>query len=156
MKFEYINPFIESSQSIINMTTGLSPAVGEVHIKQAPYKGNNTVIFIGLTGQIHGSVTFSLKNELACKLASSMMGGMPVPELDEMGKSAISELCNMILGNTASVFYKNDIAIDITPPTIFTGNNIELTPTHAEVVCVPLHFDNGDSIEIDINYKEKI
>lgn len=156
MKFEYINPFIESSQSIINMTTGLSPAVGEVHVKQAPYKGNNTVIFIGLTGQIHGSVTFSLKNELACKLASSMMGGMPVPELDDMGKSAISELCNMILGNTASVFYKNDIAIDITPPTIFTGSNIELTPTHAEVVCVPLHFDNGDSIEIDINYKEKV
>jgi len=153
MKVEYINPFIESSQSIINQTTGLSPILGKVYIKKAPYTGKNVLVLIGLIGDIKGSVVISLKNELACKIASAMMMGMPVPELNELAKSAISELCNMILGNTASIFYKNNINIDITPPTVLTGENINLTPSESTVVCVPLHL-NDDTIEIDISYKE--
>ena len=154
MKQEYVNPFIESSINVISQTTGFKPNVGKIYIKNLPYSGDNVIVIIGLTGEIKGTVVISLKNSVACKIASAMMCGMPVPELDEMSKSAISELCNMILGNTASVFAANNIKIDITPPTLLTGENLELSPIKSLVMCVPIMLNEKDCIEIDISVKE--
>lgn len=154
MKVEYINPFIESSINVINQTTGINPSLGKVHIKKNSYKGDNVVVLIGLTGEIQGNVIITLHKNLACKIASAMMCGMPVSELDEIARSAISELCNMILGNTANIFYSNNINIDITPPTLLTGDNMEFSQNKALTVCVPLHFEDGHEINIDISYRE--
>lgn len=154
MKVEYINPFIEASVDVINQTTGFKPAIGKVYIKNSPYTGDGVVILIGLTGQISGNVVISLSKSLACNIASAMMMGMPVPELDEMAKSAIAELCNMILGHTANIFYKANMNIDITPPTVLTGDNMQFSPSKSVTVCVPLNFEGGEALAIDISYKE--
>lgn len=154
MKVEYINPFIEASQNVISQTTGLKPEIGKIYVKNAPYSGDNVVVLIGLTGTIQGSVIISLRKTLACKIASAMMGGMAVPELDEIAKSAIAELCNMILGNTANIFYKNSIRIDITPPTVLTGENMQFSISKSAIICIPLEFGDGENIQIDITYKE--
>lgn len=155
MNVEYINPFIEASKKIIQEMAGLHPTLGEIYVKKVPYKGDSVVVLIGLTGEIQGNVVIGLKKTLACKIASHMMGGMPVPELDEIAKSAIAELCNMILGNTANIFYEKEIAIDITPPTVLTGDNMQLSSNQSIVICVPLVFDDDEKMEIDITYKEK-
>jgi len=154
MKVEYINPFIEASQDVIREMTALSPVLGKFYIKNAPYSGDNVVVLIGLTGAILGNVVMSFKKPLACKMASIMMCGMPVVELDEIAKSAIAELCNMILGNAASIFSKNKILIDITPPTVLTGENMQFSPSKSVIVCIPLVFSGGDTIDIDISYRE--
>lgn len=154
MKVEYINPFIEASLEVISQTTNMKPTIGKVFVKNNSYNGDGVVIFIGLTGKINGNVVLSLSKNLALNIASAMMGGMPVIELDEISKSAIAELANMILGNTASIFYKNGIGIDITPPTVLTGENINLTPTKSVTVCIPLNFQGGESLEIDVSYQE--
>ena len=44
--------------------------------------------------------------------------------------------------------------IDITPPTVLTGENIQLTPTKSVTVCIPLNFDGGESLQIDVSYQE--
>ncbi|WP_461205759.1 chemotaxis protein CheX [Clostridium sp. DL1XJH146] len=106
MKQEYINSFIESSQSVIAQVTGLQSTVGDIEVKDIPYRSDVVVVLIGLTGQIYGSVIISLSKDLACKIASIMMGGMEVTQLDEISKSAIAELGNMIMGNTANSLYQ--------------------------------------------------
>ncbi len=155
MKAEYINPFIEASTRIIEQATGLSARLGDISIKDRPYTEDSIIILIGLTGQISGTAVITFKKAIACKIASVMMMGMPVEQLDEIAKSAIGELCNMILGNTATIFSKNGINIDITPPTIFTGENMELSIHKSVVVCIPLIFEDGQSIHIDISYVDK-
>ncbi|MBV7273361.1 chemotaxis protein CheX [Clostridium thailandense] len=155
MKVEYINPFIEASRNVIAETTGLNPVLGKIYIKDIPYMANSVVVMIGITGAIQGSVIISLKRTLACKIASAMMGGMLVPELDEIAKSAIAELCNMILGNTSNIFYKNNMDIDITPPTVLTGENMQFSIAKSVIVCVPLEFCDEERMEIAITYKEK-
>ncbi len=152
MKAEYINPFIEASINIIKQTTGLSAKLGNIFVKDKPYANENIIVLIGLTGQILGSAVISFKKPIALQIASGMMMGMQVNELDEIAKSAIGELCNMIMGNTATIFSQKGINVDITPPTIFTGDNIELTIHKSIVVCVPLIFDDGNQIQIDISY----
>lgn len=155
MKIEYINPFIEASKSIINQTTGFLPEMGKPYVKEAPYKGNNVLVLIGLTGEIHGSAVIIFSNDVACKIAAAMMMVESISELDEIAKSAISELCNMILGNTATIFSQKGINIDITPPTMLTGDNMELTVHKNTVISIPLIFEDNSKMEIDISYIEK-
>lgn len=155
MKVEYINPFVEAkSCNVISQVLGSEPTVGKPHLKTTPYASENVVTFIGITGEIRGNVVVAFNRETVLKIASAMMGGMPVQELDEMSKSAIAELCNMILGNTATIFSKNNISIDITPPTVLTGDNLELTPPKGVVVRIPLLIEEGAPVDIDIAYME--
>lgn len=155
MNIEYINPFITASTNIITEATGLSPIVGKVYKKDTHCESGNVVVLIGLTGKISGSAVMAFNREFACKIASSMMMGAPVPEFDEIAKSAIGELCNMILGNTATLFSKMGMTLDITPPTIFTGDNIILSTHQSIIECVQLNFDDGNIIELDISYIEE-
>lgn len=82
-----------------------------------------------------------------------MIGG-PVEELDEISKSAISELCNMIVGNASTLFSKKNMFIEITPPTTFTGNDLEVSVHKSLVLNIPILFDTGEKMEIDISYEK--
>ena len=98
MNVEYINPFIEASQQVIQMMTGIKPTLGKVHLKNSPYPSDSVAVIVGLTGKLRGQVIISLNIETAMSIASIMMGGMPIEKFDDMPKSAISELGNMIWG----------------------------------------------------------
>lgn len=60
----------------------------------------------------------------------------------------------MILGNTSTLFSQQKMFVDITPPTILTGNNIEVTLQNPVTLSVPLVFNNGEKIGIDISFRE--
>ncbi|HEX9062123.1 MAG TPA: chemotaxis protein CheX [Clostridia bacterium] len=151
MNVEYINPFIEASQTVLMQSTGLDAKLGNIFLKNSPYKSDTLVIIIGLTGKMRGQVVFSMNKNLALKVASSMMFGMPITELDDIAKSAIAELTNMILGNAATILYNKGIGIDITPPSVLIGDNMMISPSKMKTVCIPLTVDTGDTLEIDVS-----
>jgi chemotaxis protein CheX len=76
------------------------------------------------------------------------MGGMEVKELDNISRSAVSELANMIMGNAAMLLYNQGVATEITPPSFLTGDNIEVYSDKLESVCV--EFDLGDMGKIEL------
>lgn len=151
MNIEYINPFIEASQTVIKQIASLEAKLGKVYLKTAPYRSEDIIIMVGLTGKIRGQAIFSMTRALGMKIASSMMMGMPVTEFDELSKSAISELANMIMGNAATILYNKGINIDITPPSLLMGENMQITPSKMKTICVPLLLDNDEKIELDIS-----
>lgn len=144
MNIEYINPFIEASQTVLKQIASLDAKLGKVFLKTAPYKSEDIIIMVGLTGKIRGQANFSMKKGFAMKIASSMMMGMPVSEFDELSKSAISELANMIMGNAATILYNKGINVDITPPALLMGENMQITPSKMTTICVPLNV--GDDV----------
>lgn len=147
---DLINPFIQGTQSILRDVCQEESKLGKVYLKKSPYASNTIAIIIGLTGDIKGQVIFSLGIKTACSIASKMMMGMPVLELDEMAKSAISELTNMILGNTATLFYNNGVTVDITPPSLLMGDNIQISTSKMQTICIPLQLSEGTTFEIDV------
>ncbi len=151
MNIEYINPFIEASQTVIKQIASLDAKLGKVYLKTAPYRSEDIIIMVGLTGKIRGQAIFSMTRELGMKIASSMMMGMEVTEFDELSKSAISELANMIMGNAATILYNRGLNIDITPPSLLMGENMQITPSKMKTICIPLQLDNNDKIELDIS-----
>lgn len=153
MKVEYINPFIEASQSVINMLCGAEVKLGKVYLRKSPFSVNQVIIMIGVVGKIKGQVCFELSVETAKKIASAMMGGIPVAELDEMSKSAVSEMGNMIMGNTSTIFANKSIHIDITPPSLLTGERVEMSNKIPAIVA-PLELEGFGTIEIIVAAEE--
>jgi chemotaxis protein CheX len=150
MNVEYINPFINVSVSLIKMICNADVNRGQIFIKNSPFTAKSVVIIIGVAGEFKGQVFFSMDESTACKIASAMMFGMEVNALEEMAKSAIAELGNVIMGNVSTEFYNNGIKIDITPPTVMVGNDMAESTKGVKTICVPLILDNIGEIEIDV------
>lgn len=150
---EYINPFISAAQTVLRDFCQIDSTIGKPYLKQAYYEGDMLAVIIGVTGVLRGQVILTMETQTACNIASKMMMGMPVPELNDMAKSAVSELCNMILGNAATIFSTKSIALDITPPTITLGTNLSFSVSDSKTICVPLDFEQG-SLEINIAIKD--
>lgn len=152
VRVEYINAFIKASTEVLNNFVTEKFTVGRPFIRQNPYPTKELVIILGITGDIKGQAVLSLSEELAKGVASGMMMGMPVDVIDEMAKSALSELGNMIMGNSATLLFNSGFKIDITPPTLMKGTSIEISSAGMETICVPLVSDMG-VIEFDIAIK---
>jgi len=150
---EYINPFISAAQTVLRDFCQIESTIAKPYLKQAIYEGDILAVIIGITGVLRGQVILTMETKTACNIASQMMMGMPVPELNDMAKSAVSELSNMILGNTATIFSTKNIALDITPPTITLGTNLSFSVSDSKTICVPLHFAQGE-LEINIAIKD--
>ena len=71
------------------------------------------------------------------------MMGMPVDTFDEMAKSAISELSNMITGNASTSLASQGLEIDISPPTLITGNSVTITTGTLQTIVVPVETEAG-------------
>ncbi|NJD01565.1 MAG: chemotaxis protein CheX [Ruminiclostridium sp.] len=156
MNIDYINPFIEASQTVLRQIASINAKLGKVYLKDSPYKSDSILILVGLTGSIRGQAIFSMSRNLAMSIASSMMFGMPVVELDEISISAISELTNMILGNAATLLYNRGTSIEITPPSLLMGDNMTISQSKMKTVCVPLLLENDGVIELDISIESEL
>lgn len=152
MKAEYVNAFIKASTEVLNNFVTEKFSVGRPYIRQNPFPTKEIVIILGITGDIRGQAVFSLSEQMARDVASGMMMGMPVDVIDEMAKSALSELGNMIMGNSATLLFNLGVKIDITPPSLVKGQAIEITSSGLETICVPLVSTLGE-IEFDIGIK---
>ena len=150
IKADYINPFIMSAVTILNQVCQLNVKMGKPYIKQANYEEETVTINIGITGEIKGQTIMAFPKAVACFVASRMMM-MPVTELDDISKSAISELGNMIMGNAATIFSTKQIGIDITPPVMIIGS-VEIS-TVTSNICIPIHLDERNSMEINVSLK---
>lgn len=153
MRAEYINPLIVSLVNICRDMTGTEIQKANPHIRSNPLSINEVAIMIGITGDLKGQLMLSFKEETAKRIVSKMMMGTPVLELDELSKSAISELGNMIAGNYATGLSGYGLQVDITTPTVIKGNNIEISLFNKKQLSIPFISDIGE-ITVDISITE--
>jgi len=146
---EFINPFLIATAGVLKDMCQIELKVEKPYIKTNEFADESILIMIGVTGEMRGQVIIALTITNACDVASKMMMGMPVVELNDLSISAISELGNMIMGNTATILSTKGIGIDITPPTICRGN-MSITTTHAKNICIPFSYENKVIMELDI------
>ena len=152
---DYINPFLMAATGIMKDACQVDLNIGKPYFKTNEFGEESAIIMIGLTGQLKGQVLLAFTMQSALDAASKMMMGMPVTALDDMAKSAISELGNMIMGNAAIVFSSNGVGIDITPPTLSHGE-VSFTNNFAKTLCVPMVFADGSgSIDLFLALRQE-
>lgn len=148
MNVQYLNPFLESASAVIQQFCNVTVTQGELAVTEWDYRDDHTWIRIGMTGHLEGHVFFGLHNDLALRIVSAMMGGFPVSELDELGKSAISELGNMISGNASTILYSQGVEIDITPPQLIQHR--DMLAVSGPALSAPLDLSDMGRMEIQV------
>ena len=153
MDVKYVNPFIESFTAVMPQLGYNNIQEGNLSVKGQELVNSGVNIIIGIVGKMRGNVVYSINIESAKRIASTMMMGMPVEELDEMSKSALSELANMLTASAATNFYNLGLPIDISTPTLLQGENMSIKMSSNQVLCVELTADDN-VIEVNIAFEK--
>lgn len=157
MRVEYINPFVESAYNVLKEVLGAEVNRGDLYLKSTSMPVLGVAAVVGLAGDVEGRVLFDMTKETAVNVASSMLEGMDMEkptELDDMGKATITELANMITGQAVTKLHNLGFQFDLTPPAIFTGENMEVSDTGVEALIVPMELPQG-KIEINVAVRER-
>jgi len=153
MEAKLLNPIVSSLSESISMFTGVGPEKESVNLLNDSVPSNtDTHVFIGITGDLYGTVLLSAKKENALKLASSM-AGMELSDFDDISISALKELCNMVVGGAVTRYSQMGLDSEITPPTFLEGNNLNI---RASYPLVSVNFTLSDiNFYINLSVKQK-
>jgi len=151
MDVKHVEPFLESFRHVMGQFGFASIRTGNLSKKGKELTGSGILLIVGIVGELKGNLVYIISPESAKKIASAMMNGTPVPQLDSMAKSAISELTNMLAAHAATGFSKIGVHIDISTPTFLQGESISITMASEKVLCLQLIADDA-TVDINISF----
>jgi chemotaxis protein CheX len=157
MRVEYINPFVESAYNVLTEVLQTEVTRGELYLKSAAMPMLGVAMIVGLAGDVEGRVLFDMKLETGIGVASTMLTTMdmePVTELNDMARATLTELANMITGQAVTKLHNLGFRFDLTPPAIFSGQNMEVSDPNFEALIVPMELPQG-KIEINVAVRER-
>lgn len=149
MDVKYILPFLEGLKNILEQFGMGDIQRSGLYKKDYMAVDKDVTAIIGIVGELRGNVAYSMSQDTAKNIVSSMMMGMSVEDLDEMARSAIGELSNMVTGNASTLLSGNDINVDITPPSIVFGSDIYFIISSVDTITVDLQTPVGN-VEVNI------
>lgn len=152
MRIDFITPFLESTEEIVNEVLNVEAKRGEIDLK-----ANETIpdvgVLIGITGQVVGRMLLIFDKDLAEKFVEIMNNEKY--DLDsDMGQSTIGEIGNMIMGRSITKLYDLGFHFEITPPSVIVGRSVKISTLGIETLSVSYEMPLG-KMEINISIKEK-
>lgn len=148
MDIKLVNPFIDAFLAVMPQLGFMEIKKLGITVKNRNLKSLGVMINLGIVGDVKGNVVYGMEIDSAKKIASKMMMGMPVNELDDMAQSAISELTNMLTANASINLSNNGVNINISTPTLIYGRDFEAKMNTDSVLCIQLAVDE---IPVEIN-----
>ncbi len=153
MRVEYINPFVESAFNVMKEVLQCDVKRGELYLKSTSMPVMGVAAIVGLAGDVEGRVLFDMDRPTALKIASAM-NNEEITTMDDLAKATITELANMITGQAVTKLHELGFKFDLTPPAIFTGENMEISNQDVEALIVPMETPQG-KIEINVAIRER-
>ncbi|AVK48192.1 hypothetical protein AXY43_09210 [Clostridium sp. MF28] len=149
MNVKCINPFLDAVKSVLEQLGITDIKMSGLSKKEKMFVNLEITSMIGIVGDIRGNIAYSMSEESAKKIISTMMMGMNVENIDEIGRSAIGELTNMITGNAATMLSDNGYLTDITPPSTVFGKDMYFIISTVETIAIEIDSSIG-RIEVNI------
>lgn len=159
MRVEYINPFVETSYSILKEVLGGTEVKrGDLYLKSTAVPMMGVAALVGLAGDVEGRVVFDMTTETGLNIASKM-NGETLTSFDDLAKATISELANLITGQAVTKLQELGFKFDLTPPALFVGEKMEIaalsgTTENVEALIVPLISECG-KVEVNVAIRER-
>ena len=154
MRVEYINPFVESAFSIMQEVLQGEIDRKDLYLKKTSQPVMGVAALVGLAGDVEGRVLIDMSRDTAVKIASTM-NGEELTELDDLVKATITELANMITAQAVTKLFDLGFKFDLTPPSIITGDNMQVTNADVEALIVPMEMKQG-LVEINVAIRERM
>jgi chemotaxis protein CheX len=157
MRVEYINPFVESAFSVLKEVLNSPVKRGDIYLKPTSMHIMGVAALVGLAGDVEGRVLFDMTRDTALHVAGAM-NSENFTVLDELGKATIQELANMITAQAVTKLHELGFKFDLTPPALFTGDNMEVSTNLGEVeaLIVPMELGDKGIIEVNVAIRERV
>jgi len=157
MRVEYINPFVESAFSVLKEVMNAEVKRGEIYLKPTTMSIQGVAALVGLAGDVEGRVLFDMTKDTALHVAGAM-NQEEFTTFDELAKATIQELANMITAQAVTKLHDLGFKFDLTPPALFTGDNMEVSTNLGEVeaLIVPMELGNNGKIEVNVAIRERV
>jgi chemotaxis protein CheX len=155
MRVEYINPFVEAAFNVLKEVLDADVKRGELYLKSTTMSIMGVAALVGLAGDVEGRVLFDMTKETALNIAGTM-NGEQFTALDELAKATITELANMITAQAVTKLHDLGFKFDLTPPALFSGENMEISNREVEALIVPMELGEQGKIEINVAVRERV
>lgn len=155
MKAEFINPFVGAAYDVIKKVAKIEATKGELALANSPIRGNEVNVVIGVTGDLTGQIIFCLSEATALVFASKMLMNLTTDSLNELAKSAICEMANIILGNAVTALGERGYFCNLTPPALLIGKDVIVSTQVLKFLVIPLETKEG-RITINVALQENL
>jgi chemotaxis protein CheX len=154
MRVEYINPFVEAAFSVLKEVLNTDVKRGDLYLKSTTMSIMGVAAIVGLAGDVEGRVVFDMTKQTALGIAGAM-NGEAFTAMDDLAKATIQELANMITAQAVTKLHDLGFKFDLTPPALFTGENMEISNREVEALIVPMELGPLGKIEINVAVRER-
>lgn len=152
MNVNHINAVCSATKSIMTNHFGVETKPNKPSSSKGVIPSDDVAVVLGVSGQLSGQIICTLSTNTAKKIVGTMMGGMTIESIDEMGWSALQEFGNWVAGSTATELSKQNCIIDVTPPVVNEG--VSKFHSTRMFITVPMDSTIGQ-ISIHISLSEK-
>jgi chemotaxis protein CheX len=152
MDVEMLKPFVEGAAEVLEIEVKTSVEKGNLSLQKSALTTEDVTVLLNLVGDIRGVVLFSLSESVALKMVSRILEQEFV-EFDSMAQSGIAELGNVITGRAIVKLSKAGYHVNISPPTVITGSNVQISTLDFSRIVVPLKTELG-MIEVHLAVRE--
>ena len=149
MDAKLVNPFIDALVAVMPQMGFDVPKRTKMSVKSQTCASLGVSIIVGFTKGLRGNVVYNLSEDAAKFIASKMMMGMPVEELDEMAQSALSEMSNMLTANAATNLAAMGYTVDISTPSLTVGQDFQIKISNENYLVVDMDL-GGQIMELNI------
>lgn len=149
MDVKQMAPFVDALANIMPQLGFQEVRRGALRLAEDKLTSKGVMVVIGLTEMLRGNIVYNFTTDTARAIASTMMMGMAVPELDDMAQSAISELGNMLAANAGILLEGQGVSMNISPPTLIVGEAVQARMGASQRLVVEMMVDNN-LVEVDI------
>jgi len=154
LNVNYINPFLEAAIHVFKQLFNFELKKDKISLKGSPSPELDVAIIIGITGHFVGVVVYCMKNYTAKKITSTLLEEeLQTMVTEENINDALGEIANMITGNATGLIKNKTKDLEITTPTVVTGDAFNLTLLKQTTVIIDMISPFG-KIQINIALKK--
>jgi chemotaxis protein CheX len=129
----YVAAAVEILGHEIRETVERGPVVAEAN----PYTTDDVTAVVGISGDVSGSFYLSMSEATALGIVGAMLG-QPVEEFDEIARSGIAELANVVAGAAGIALAADGLSTNISPPLLLHGAGARLSTVDLQRLVVSL------------------
>lgn len=152
MDVEMLKPFVEGAAEVLQLEVKTTVEKGNLSLQKSAMTTDDVTVMLNLVGDIRGVVLFSLSQATGLQMVSRILE-QEFTEFDSMAQSGIAELGNVITGRATVKLSKAGFRVNISPPTVISGQNVKISTLDFARIVVPLKTELG-TIEIHLAIRE--
>jgi chemotaxis protein CheX len=146
---KYLNPFLEAIGNVLQAEAGLNARrAGSLKLSHSSHTTHDVTVLIHMIGHIRGVVIFSMSEDLALTIVGRILD-QPFKEFNDLARSGISELGNVIVGQAGMGLAQVGYQVDISVPTLLQGRGMKISTLDLERIIVPIQTEAG-ALQVDL------